>query len=145
MASDAPQAAAHPAPTSETARSATTGQTRSAGPTLPARPPASDRFDIHLPSDLDAASTARLGDRLVQALAGETGRIVLWIAGRDGPSPEVTSLVNSLGRYGSRTGGRPTVELRGSGPAFRALAAAYRQGLAGKTTRRKQERPWAGQ
>ncbi|WP_428560207.1 MAG: hypothetical protein ACP59X_16035 [Solidesulfovibrio sp. DCME] len=98
------------------------------------------RLDVRLPVDLDAARAVRLGDRLVQALAAGATHIVLWVLGEAPPSPEAASLVNSLGRHMARDGRWRRVGLRGAGPGFEALVAAYRQGLAPRPARRKEGR-----
>ena len=102
---------------------------RLAGP--PPLRAAGPRYDMRLRCDLDAVQAARLGDRLVRAISEGVGRIVLWIEGTCPPSIEAVCLVNSLGRHMGREGGFQGVEMRGQGPGFRALVAAFRQGQAG--------------
>ena len=89
------------------------------------------RYDVRRRCDLNAVQAARLGDRLVRALADDVGRIVLWIEGTRPPSAEAACLVNSLGRLVAREGRWQGVEMRGQGVGFRALFAAFRQGQAG--------------
>ena len=101
---------------------------------------AGPRYDMRLRCDLDAAQAARLGDRLVRALSEGVGRIVLWIEGTHPPSVEAICLVNSLGRHIGRECGFQGVEMRGQGPGFRALVAAFRQGQAGAVSA-KEDRP----
>lgn len=95
------------------------------------------RVDLRLPSDLDAAGAARLGDRLVRALEAGATCIVLWVASRRAASVEAVSLVDSLGRHMARDGVWRKAELRGEGPGYEALLAAYRRGLAGHPRRSK--------
>ncbi len=108
---------------------------RLAGP--PPSRTAGPRYDIRLRCDLDAVQAARLGDRLVRALSEGVGRIVLWIEGTRPPSAEAACLVNSLGRHMAREDGFQGVEMRGQGPAFHALVAAFRQGQAGAASARE--------
>ncbi len=149
MASDAPRRATPAARTHDLRLSG--AETATGRPRHPenglgeaqGRPPAEHRgarFDVRLPGDLDAAGAVRLGDRLVRALDGGATRIVIWVSGETAPSPEATSLVNSLGRHMARDGRWRRVELRGAGPGFAALVAAYRQGLDPSAARRKEER-----
>jgi hypothetical protein len=95
------------------------------------------RIDLRLPSDLDAAGAARLGDRIVRALEAGATRLVLWVATRRPASVEAVSLVDSLGRHMARDGIWRKAELRGVGPGYEALLAAYRRGLAGHPRRPK--------
>jgi hypothetical protein len=108
---------------------------RLAGP--PPSRTAGPRYDIRLRCDLDAVQAARLGDRLVRALSEGVGRIVLWIEGTRPPSAEAACLVNSLGRHMAREDDFQGVEMRGQGPAFHALVAAFRQGQAGAASARE--------
>ncbi|WP_300162544.1 hypothetical protein [Solidesulfovibrio sp.] len=109
----------------------TTGATRCRRLSGPTCRSGGRRYDVRLRCDLDAAQAARLGDRLVRALADGVGRIVLWVEGTRPPSAEAACLVNSLGRLVAREGRWQGVEMRGQGVGFRALFAAFRQGQAG--------------